>query len=180
MKMTEQELRQLIETHVRKQLKESDGGRTLLRLPNTGSVTNPSDLMDMEPPVDNMEQPPIENNPNMEEKMPPQTENPYVSELVELLNANPDRAEGVLKYAKGIIGNDNVPGDTTGTGVPDAEEQTMTQPSMGENRTFDLDEMISSIITGSSTKKNKPTITRPIGTVSSIKGKMFRPIMGSS
>jgi hypothetical protein len=173
MQLTEKTLRQIIEFHVKKKLME----RTLLQLPDDGGNNiPPTDDIDMElPPDENMEQPPMD-DPNMEE-IPQQVDNPHIAELVELLELNPDRAEGVLKYAKGIIGNDNIPGDTDGDGDPD--NILPQQPPMGESRSFDLDEMISDIITGNK-QKSKPTITRPIGKTFSMKSRMFRPTMGSS
>ena len=145
-------------------------GRNLLRIPNSSGEETMNIEPENEPPMSDelsMEQPqeePIEQ---------PQQEfsSPHISELVELLNANPDRAEGILNYAKGIIGNDHVPTNNNDS------SSNMEQPPVSESRNFDLDEMISDII-GGGNSKNKQTITRPIGKVSTIKGKMFRPSMG--
>jgi len=170
---TEKELRQLIEFHVREKLGINED-RTLLRLPNTGGEQYPPmDDANMQPTED-MEQPPMDDEMSDDvqpDNMPPTIDDPNIAELVDLLQANPDRAEGVLKYAKGIIGNDNVPSQ-------DVNQQQSQDSNLPENRTFDLDEMISDIIMGNN-QKTKPTITRPIGTMNTMKGKMFRPIMGN-
>jgi hypothetical protein len=79
-----------------------------------------------QPPMDQ----PMDQQPPMDNNMPPEQapptgggENPDIDKLIELLNSNPDKAEGVYKYAKGIIGDDNV----------DNQQPPMDQPPMDNN-----------------------------------------------
>jgi hypothetical protein len=182
MVLTEKEILQIIEYHVIKKMGLSED-RTLLRLPNNGSGGFPpmggSDP-NAQPPEEDMEQPPMdgegmEGSPddmgdeNMEGDAPPTIDDPNIAELVDLLQSNPDKAEGVLKYAKGIIGDTNQqpPSDQGGEEMPPPDN------GLPESRNIDLDEMISDIMTNDKNKNIKSTISRPILPMNTMKSKMF-------
>ncbi len=91
-------------------------------------------------------------------------ENSEMQELIDLLNANPDRIEGITNYAKGIIGNDTVPG---------GEEQIQQPGGMQEGKNYNLDEIVDEILTGKD-RNLKPSITRPQSQTNA-KDKLFKP-----
>jgi hypothetical protein len=182
MPFTEKEIKKLIEYHIIKKLGLVED-RTLLRLPNNngGDALSPmGDDPNAQPPMDGMEQPPMEGedmegapddmgDENMEGDAPPTIDDPNIAELVDLLQANSDKAEAVLKYAKGIIGDTNQqpPVDQGGEEMPPPDN------GLPESRNIDLDEMISDIMENDKNKNIKSTISRPILPMNTMKSKMF-------
>lgn len=125
----------------------------------------------MSPMDNNMSSEPLQNQmPPMNDNIPPtgdmgNVENSEMQELIDLLNANPDRIEGITNYAKGIIGNDTVP-----------KEMQNEMPPVGgmqESKNYNLDEIVDEILNNKD-RKLKPSITRP-QTQTSAKDKLFKP-----
>jgi len=184
--MTEKEIKSIIESRVRYWLTERD----VLKLPNSAPPVDPNMGMDANavpledpnamPPTDPNGEPPAD--PNMDANSAAQPEDPNMTALMDLLAQNPDRVEGVYKYAKGIIGNDVAPAEdgeeSMGDDVPPAGDAG-AEGNMGvmpESRQIQLDELVNDIL--GIKEKKKPTIDKPIGRGYSMKNKMFRPVMG--
>lgn len=119
--------------------------------------------MTQEPPMDqNMgggEQiPPMDNN------IPPADngESPEIQQLINLLNANPDKVEGIMNYAKGVIGDEPNSG---GGKMPPMD-------GMQESKKYNIDEIVDEIMTGN--RNIKTNINKPQPQVS-MKDKLFKP-----
>jgi hypothetical protein len=177
LKLTGNELKKIIENEVINKFILFE--RDLLKVGNKNQPPPPDDMnMEGPPPEESEMLPPEEEeDPGIEGEQAPPPEDSNVAELVELLTANPDRAEGVLKYAKGIIGNDTIPENNPNAAPEEGNEQGIPpQPvdnSLPESRNINLDEMINDIFNND--VKKKPTITRPINRIPTMKNKMFRP-----
>jgi len=185
--MTVKEVKQTIENRVRQRLIEA-----ILNERDVIKIPSPAPEVPMDDPNamggDNTAMPA---DPNMDPNAAPpadggmgemsQSEDPNLTALMDLLQQNPDRVEGVYKYAKGIIGNDVAPAEdgeeSAGGEIPGVQEEPGAQGAMPESRQVKLDELVDDIL-NIKDKKIKPTLSKPIGKTNTMKGQMFRPVMG--